>query len=131
MKRIQRGKCKALTKPKKNVTKASNTWKPKKGKTRAALAPVQKGRNNLTDVDYVPLGQALDQSAKPLRAQQWSVNALQLACLKERDMKSFRTSQKLARDWRGKPCPWCKKSTLKMEKSQWQWYYCTRKKCRR
>jgi len=33
MKRIQRGKSKAMKKPKKTVTKASNTWKPKKGKT--------------------------------------------------------------------------------------------------
>ena len=33
MKSIQRGKFKAMKKPKKNVTKASNTWKPKKGKT--------------------------------------------------------------------------------------------------
>ena len=33
MKSIQRGKFKAMKKPKKNVTNASNTLKPKKGKT--------------------------------------------------------------------------------------------------
>ena len=131
MKRLRRSKFKAMKKPKKKVTKPSNTWKPKKGKTRAALAPVKKGRDHGTDVDYVPLDQAIEQGARSIRTQHWGVNALQLASLKERDMKSFLTSQKLARDWRGKSCPWCKKSTLKMEKSQWQWFYCTHKKCRR
>lgn len=97
-----------MKKPKKNVTKASNTWKPKKGKTRAALAPLQKGRDNPTDVDYVPLDQAIEQGARSIRTQHWGVNALQLASLKEREMKSFLTKQKLARDWRGKPCPGAK-----------------------
>ena len=129
MKQMKRRKRHAVKKTIKKG-KVAHTWRPKKGKQRAALAPIRRRQKALV-VNYVPSEQAVNQGRRSLRTQKWTVDALKLGCMKESDMKSFLVGQKLARDWTDKTCPWCKQSKLKKEKSQWQWFCCSKKNCRR